>query len=673
MRNCVMLTILFLCLTFLPQALVAHTRVSLDSLQHLQEVSVTARRNVTLVAPQRLSGDKLQRLNAHSVADAIRYFSGVQLKDYGGIGGLKTTNIRSLGTNHTGVFYDGIQLGNAQNGQIDLGKFSLDNMEEISLYNGQKCDIWQPARDFGTSASVYLRSRTPRFSSEEHYRLKIAMKTGSFGLANPSILWEQKVSERVGSLFNAEYTYATGRYKFRYFRTNPDGSTAYDTTAVRENGDINALRLEGGFYGKTRQSGEWNAKIYFYNSQRGIPGPILNNVWRHGERQWDRNFFTQGAYKENFGEHYHLLINTKYAYDYTEYLRDDPRELYIHNHYRQHEYFLSAAHLFNLFSWWNLSLSTDFQWNYMEADLHDFVYPSRYTELVALATSFQWERLQLQGSVLGAFIQDNTGNRREKTIDENRKNEFSPAIVVNYRPFARYDLHLRAWCKKSFRMPTFNDLYYTDVGNKYLKPERTIQYNGGVTYRKNWTSGFLRYIEIQGDAYYNVVTDKIIAYPSGRQFRWSMMNLGRVEIRGCDLAVQAAVRAGSCDIGVRGTYTFQHAEDYTDAKYRYYGHQIPYVPTHSISALLWGDWKRWSLNYSFIYTGERYSGSENSRKNRLQPWYTSDIGLARTFEIKNVSCKIAAEVNNIFNQHYDVVANYPMPGTNFKITMIVEI
>ena len=153
--------LLFLCGT-------GHTLVSaqnrLDSLQQLQELTVSASRRTEVIAPQKLSGDELEKLNSLSVADAIRYFSGVQLKDYGGVGGLKTVNMRSLGANHVGVFYDGIQLGNAQNGQIDLGKFSLDNMEEIALYNGQKSEIFQSAKDFGNSGAVYLRSRRPRFS-----------------------------------------------------------------------------------------------------------------------------------------------------------------------------------------------------------------------------------------------------------------------------------------------------------------------------------------------------------------------------------------------------------------------------------------------------------------------------------------------------------------------------
>ena len=111
----------------------------LDSLQHVEEVVVTARVVRREVIPvQELSGERLQRLNSHNVADALRYFSGIQIKDYGGVGGLKTVNIRSMGTNHVGVFYDGIELGNAQNGTVDLGRFSLDNMESVTLYNGQK-------------------------------------------------------------------------------------------------------------------------------------------------------------------------------------------------------------------------------------------------------------------------------------------------------------------------------------------------------------------------------------------------------------------------------------------------------------------------------------------------------------------------------------------------------
>lgn len=124
----------------------SYSKSRLDSIQKLPEVVVKAQSYKEVIPAQKLNGKQLEALNSHSVADAVRYFSGIQIKDYGGVGGIKTVDIRSMGTNHMGVFYDGIQLGNAQNGQIGLGKFSLDNIEEISLYNGQKSDIFQPAK-----------------------------------------------------------------------------------------------------------------------------------------------------------------------------------------------------------------------------------------------------------------------------------------------------------------------------------------------------------------------------------------------------------------------------------------------------------------------------------------------------------------------------------------------
>src|SRR4051812_48351609 len=73
----------------------------------LKEVAVVAPRvNKEITPGQKMQGKDLSRLNSLSVADAIRFFSGLQVKDYGGIGGLKTVDVRSMGTNQTGVFYD---------------------------------------------------------------------------------------------------------------------------------------------------------------------------------------------------------------------------------------------------------------------------------------------------------------------------------------------------------------------------------------------------------------------------------------------------------------------------------------------------------------------------------------------------------------------------------------
>ncbi len=182
-----------------------------DSIQHLDEVQVVSRYNHQEVIPsQTLKGKQLEKLSALSVADALRYFSGLQLKDYGGVGGIKTVNIRSMGTNHLGISYDGVELGNAQNGQIDLGQFSLDNVEEITLFNGQKSAILQCASDFGHAGSVYIRTRAPRFAEGKSYNVKAKLQYGSFDLYRGSVLWEQRLTSRVSSSLSAEYLNASG-------------------------------------------------------------------------------------------------------------------------------------------------------------------------------------------------------------------------------------------------------------------------------------------------------------------------------------------------------------------------------------------------------------------------------------------------------------------------------
>lgn len=657
-----------------------------DTVRYLNEIIVIEHvgSQDAVIPAQTLSGKKLETLSANSVADAIRYFSGVQIKDYGGVGGIKTVDLRSMGTNHLGVFYDGIQLGNAQNGQIDLGKFSLDNIEEISLYNGQKSEIFQPARDFASAGTVYLRTRRPRFEDGMNSNLRLLLRTGSFGLINPSVLFEQRISSNITASLSAEYTRASGRYKFRYKKVFSDGTLAWDTTATRHNGDIHALRIEGAVFGQTN-GGRWNAKVYYYDSEKGIPGAIVNNVWKNSQRQWDRNLMVQGSAQQQLSDHWQLQVNAKYARDYMRYLNPDTTSLYVDNEFWQDEIYISAASLYDIIpNFWKVSLAIDYQWNALDATLTDFANPVRHTVLAAVASAIEWRGIKVQGSIVGTWVNDksttysSTGNTYKQNSHEY---ELTPAIFAGYTAIrTQYDvLSLRAFAKSSFRMPTFNDLYYTDIGNSALDPEHVNQYNFGLQYtHTNGSKWLLESFRISADAYYNHVTDKIIAVPKGNsQYRWMMMNIGRVKIRGIDVTAEANLHLpGQVFIDASLNYTYQRAEDYSDPtdnadEAGTYKGQIAYVPWHSGSAVAHVAWRTWDLNYSFIYVGERYQNSSNIQANYVQPWYTHDMTVAYSFTLGNIGFKLSGEINNIFDQQYEVVSNYPMPGRNFRLSICI--
>ena len=663
----------------------------LDSVQHVREIVVVSKPAMREVVPsQKLNGEMLEKLNTHSVADALRYFSGIQLKDYGGVGGIKTVNIRSMGTHHLGISYDGVALGNAQNGQIDLGQFSLDNVEEITLYNGQKSAIFQPASDFGNAGSIYIRTKVPEFMrsqesgvrsqesgvrSQENTHLKFKTQYGSSDMFRFSALWEQRLSETVSSSVSAGFLTASGKYKFRYERRYPDGTTAWDTTAVRQNGDIHAERIEANLFGRLKQ-GSWQVKGYLYNSARGIPGAIVNNVWRRGERQQDLNTFFQAAYDQNIGEGFSTRWLAKYAYYNTHYVNSDSTQLPVDNRYKQQELYLSTANVLELRPNWSASLSYDFKWNKLDADIWNFAYPTRISNLVSLATAIDYKHLKAQGSILATFINDRTHRRGEFAgMDSNHSlSKLTPALFVNVYPFQGTFFSMRAYVKKSFRMPTFNDLYYTDMGNANLVPESALQYDIGFALNKHFTQGLVRHAEMHFDAYYNTVHDKIVAYPKGQQFRWTMLNLGKVHIKGIDVEAEADFQIGKDLVATaRAQYTYQDARDVTDPADSYYNDQIPYIPWHSGSAIVGLSYKNWDLNYSFIYAGERYDEQENILYNHMEPWYTSDLSLRYKFIVYSLKFIAQAEVNNVLDQDYEVIVNYPMPGRNFSLTLTMEI
>lgn len=645
------------------------TSSKLDSVLHVREVIVVSKPSQRDVVPaQTLSGEQLQRLSSHSVADAMRYFSGIQIKDYGGVGGIKTINVRSMGSSHLGVFYDGIELGNAQNGQIDLGQFSLDNVEAISLYNGQKSAIFQSASDFGNAGSVYIRTKRPSFSNGKDYNLKFKAKYGSSGdVFSLSSLYEQRLSPSASASLSVGALTATGKYKFRYKRKNMDGTTAYDTTAVRQNGDMWALRAEANFYGNF-EDGSWMAKAYTYNSERGIPGAIVNNVWRRGERQWDHNSFVQGSIRKALSVRLDSRLLAKYAYYDTHYVNNDTTTMLIDNTYKQQEIYFSFANVYEILSGWSVSLSYDFKWNKLNSDINNFVFPKRYSNFLSVATAFDSRFIKVQGSLLATFVKDHTQKQARKPSAR----MVTPAVFVSFDPWGSRTFSIRAFAKKSFRMPTFNELYYTDIGNATLSPETAIQYNLGVVYGKSTGPSWFGGVRIQADGYFNTVHDKIIAYPKGQQFRWTMLNLGRVHIWGLDAEAEVTLRpmADVC-VASRIQYTFQQARDVTSSELSYYNDQIPYIPRHSGSAIIGLDYKSLSLNYSFIYVGERYSQQENIATNHVQPWYTSDLSMTYRANIKRVGVRLTLEVNNLFSQDYDVIINYPMPKRNYAVSLEV--
>jgi outer membrane cobalamin receptor len=621
--------------------------------------------DVLSTAPsQTINSSDLDQFNALQVSDAVKHFAGVDVKDYGGVGGLKTVSVRSLGSEHTVVSLDGIAVSDCQTGQIDIGRYSLENVDMLSLVNGQSDNIFQPAKLFSAGAVLNIQTKSPSFENGETQHLKITSKFGSFGLFNPSVLWDKKINKKLSVSFNSEWMQTNGNYPFILSYGQKNDSTSKE---IRKNSDVKKIRTEATLYGHFSDKDEWQLKSYYYQSEQGLPGAVIYYNPTSDQRMWDKNFFTQSRYKTELSPDFSFLANAKYNYSFFRYL--DPDYLNAagkeENNYYQHEYYLSSSLLYKASRQLSFALSSDGIYNDMDADLYDFAYPKRYSWLSDIAAKYVTESVLFTSSLLYTHIDEAV--LAGLSASDYRK--ISPFASLSFKPFSEEDFRLRFFYKNIFRLPSFNDLYYSNVGNTNLLPENTNQYNLGFTYLKNINS-LISYVSFTADAYYNQVTDKIIAIPTKNIFIWSMMNLGKVQIEGIDLTMETSVATSlKTALVLQANYTYQEALDVTDPTGKTYNNQIPYTPQNSGSGRVAFETPSVDVACSILLSGMRYYLGQNIPENRLDGY--CDIGLSAKKKIKYKKSlfTINGELLNLLNKNYEIVKNYPMPGLSFRLTL----
>lgn len=657
-------------------SLFAQQKVDTAHTYSIPEITVSdiyQTREVRSAAPlQILSKEALTNLQALQVSDAVKHFAGVTVKDYGGIGGLKTVSIRSLGAQHTAVGYDGIAITDCQTGQIDIGRFSLDNVDRLSLSNGQNDNIFQPARFFASAGILNIQTLTPRFEKGTRTHINASFKTGSWGLINPSILLERQINPKWAITANGEWMSSDGRYPY----TLHYGNTADDLTSreKRKNTDVQTFRAETGIYGNFSDKEQWKLKAYYFQSSRGLPkATTLYNDYST-QHLWDKNTFIQSQYKKEFNRKWVFRTSAKWNWSYQRYL--DPavknEKGQTENSYYQQEYYLSASVLYRLLDNLSFSLSTDGSINTMNSNMTDFAHPARYSWLTAFAGKYINEWLTLSASALATVIDEHAdeggsaGNHRKLT----------PYVSATFKPFPNEEFRIRFFYKDIFRLPSFNDLYYQEVGNRKLKPENARQYNVGMAYSRN-VCAFLPYLSATVDAYYNKVTDKIIAYPTKNLAVWSMRNLGIVEIKGVDITGNISLcPVENIRINLSGNYTYQRALDVTapeaDPNKSTYKHQIAYTPRISGSGQAGIETPWINLSYSFLFSGKRYALGQNIAENRLDSYSEHSVSACRNFKIRKITTSICVEVLNLTDENYEIVQFFPMPGRSVRATLRIK-
>ena len=646
----------FFYISFLLCALCSWAQDSIKTV-NLDSVSVSAKRiELQQNAP---SGDKLSRkqleiINTQNAGDAAKFLGGVMVKDYGGLGGVKTVSVRGLSSNHTSVSYDGINIFDNQSGQIDLSKYSLSSVNSLSLANAGFNSFIPTASSLASSSSVNIETKKPDMGSKQ-LKGDAALSYGSFNMFNGNLFLATKVSNKDILTLLTDMTNTNGRYSYKiYYGANQQLSTK---TKKRENNDLFSYHGEANWFHSFSAKQNLKTKVYYYYSNRGLPSNVNLYYQNSKQRLWNNNFFAQTDFSSYINDRLTYKNKLKFDWNYTRY--NDPYYLGApegqNDEYKQNLVYMNNAVRYLIRYNFSATLTNDVSFSSLNSTILDDK-PARLSSLTALVLDYKLKDFTFSANAVHSFFNDNYQNANKT------RNYLSPFISIRWD---KENFSSTLFYKNIFRMPTFNELYYRRMGDSNLKPEKTNQ----LSWANVLTIENPQYtIQPEIDLYYNNVKDKIVAIPKTNIFLWSMLNYGRADIYGIDLKINSAFRIAYTQLTLKLNYSYQKSVD-MDKQSPTYKQDLPYMPENIGSAVLGVDYMQYHFGYTCLYVGDRYSLQENIPQNLLKSYFDHSAWVSYDLNFKNKrieNLNLMFSVANIFNKQYEVIRAYPMMGRNFN-------
>lgn len=618
----------------------------------LLQVTVTERSrsdplrlSTTTTTPvQTITGKAMTQLGITDVSGALKMMSGLEVKDYGGMGGMKSISIRHLGAQHTAVLYDGVPVSNCQAGQIDVSRFATDEYTKVSLTIGMTQNMLVPASVEPYSGQIDIVNTEVRNSA-------------SVSWSNWNT-WDLKSSLRIGQLSGkVSYRHTDGNYPFTLTNVNQK------TREVRSNDRYDAVTVQVGHRKAWDAGGDIRTQLYYHHSNQGLPGGIiLYNTDSH-QKMKDHNLLIQNRGEWLLNDRLTLVTIAKYNLSTTWY--DDGNRTANNSpdgygrvyRYEQHEGYLSAALQYRV-RCLALSVVDDVAVNTLWSDIKQNPNPVRWSNNLAVRGRFTiplWNRdSQDRIELLTSCVLTTTTDLHTDTPS---RNYVLPNVSLGIPLWN--GLRLRASWRKALRMPSFNDLYYYQIGNHSLRPELSQQWNVGVSYDDDYDRRLRFSAAI--DVYHYDVTDKIIAFPT--PFAWKMVNMGDEKINGLNASLSAFYQiTRHVGLAMSGSYNYQNVN-------------LPYSPqnTGAFAATLQSRWI--DIGYRLQISGERYSKLDHSWRYRLNAFTEHSLTLSKELGINKQSdryIKFNFSIINLTNQQYEIIQYYPMPGCHCRIGISVH-
>ncbi len=586
-----------------------------------------------------ISRERIEAANPDDLSDVIAFAPGVFIRQYGGLGGLRTVSLRGTSSQQTTLLIDGVRYQSSANGALDLSNIPAAAVERVEVSRGGN------AARFGANALGGAINVVTGLPDERGFALGARAESGSFGEWNAGIdATGGNGSSSWEGMLNAAG--AAGDYPFAY----SEFGTTYDTR--RTNADFRNLfgraswRMQGEGFGVS-------AAAQGFTTERGTPGPVVQGSREQARARLDeREIFLTARLARSESDWQGSLVATG-RLNGLDYRDPDARSAGpegISSSYDRREAGLLAT------------VRMPVGETGLVEGIGEIGFAGLRGNNLDPGAGGSVERIQGSAGITASRMFDSVAGSSQLLLDAALRFDgfsdiapaLSPSLGISWR-VGETPLRLRAHGALSYRAPSFSEQYYLNYGNLDLRPERSRSVDLGATFEL--TPEFAA----EAGAFLIDTRDLIVSVPKS-PISWSALNIGRALSRGIELSAYGSLFERALDL--RASYTLMRAVDMGGGETD--GEDLLYAPRELFNGVWNWRFGRWSLGGSVEYVSHRFTLPLNDPGTSLPHYIVVGLSAGTRFELGGVVCRAGVEASNIFDARYQVIRNYPMPGRSFR-------
>ncbi|MBI2258726.1 MAG: TonB-dependent receptor plug domain-containing protein [Flavobacteriia bacterium] len=602
-----------------------------------------------------LNQNKIELGSFNDLGELLSRLPGMNIKDYGGLGGLKTISSRGINGTHIGIYIDDFAQNSVALGEMDLSKIPSNNLKEVKFIHAGQDNRLHQVSSYLNAQNIFLYTLDDEID-EKKWNFRLQNKIGSFSQREAFSSLQYKKNRWALSGFY-QNRYCKGNFPFVLTNYSQKIQLKREQNEIKE--QYGGLRLSY----QNKKGGVFRYHSSIYDIFRELPSAVILYSNEKGQFITNQQFNQQLSYFYNSKKRRAHFLYVQHQIDKIQYTDSTFLNLehVLRNDYLSKQFTSGIHSKVKTFAGF-ISFGTEYEISTLTIDTTNYQ-RTVWKSIMIISIPLKKWNVELLMGVLKI-------NNRSLNLQQNGY-IWTPGI--QYRSKKSFPIvgEILINLKRSSRLPSFAEMYFQSVANPNLLPEIANQLSCNLNQHFQI---FSKKIRLNHAFFVSSILNKIVAIPSKNLFTWTIKNYNKVLSYGSEHSLQIELfeRVNHL-VSLSASYTFQKNIN-NEKTSLLYAHQLPYMPIHSVQSGLSYQLKDFQIQARVYYLSSRYALPENILTNEVKSFYTYDLLLSYKLKIKSTQIiHFQFSILNILNYSYEFIRSYPMPGRHFTFQLSYEI